>query len=440
MTNVESSPTDEKQTMRIVTLRIVPFIMLLYFIAYLDRVNVGFAAITMNRDIGLSDAAFGFGAGVFFLGYFLFELPSNLILHRVGARRWIARIMLSWGLVSAAMAFVETPTAFYILRFLLGVAEAGFFPGIILYLSYWFPRKYKASITALFMTAVPISIALGSPLSGWLLSWDGLGGLHGWQWLFLVEAIPAIALSAAVLLYLTDKPEKANWLNTGQRNWLVNKLKAEQRGLSEEHGLSAVLKALTHPKVLALAIVYFGTSAGLYTLGIWAPQIFSQFNINATEVGFINAIPPVFAIVAMIFWGRHSDRKGERVLHVFFASILAALGLTMAAFAQSLGWVIAALVLVNIGISSAKPPLWAMPTQFLKGQGAAAGIAAINSIGNLGGFFGPFLIGYVKSTTGSYFWGLIGVAVSLVLSAFLVLLTAHKQAVSPVADSHSVTN
>lgn len=412
----------EKMTMRKVAWRIVPFIMLLYFVAYLDRVNVGFAAITMNQDLGLSNAAFGLGAGIFFVGYFLFEVPSNLILHKVGARVWIARIMLTWGLVSGAMAFAQGPMSFYFLRFLLGAAEAGFFPGIILYLSYWLPGRYRASITAMFMAAVPMSIALGSPLSGWLLTFDGLGGLHGWQWLFLLEALPAVLLSGVVLVYLTDRPEKANWLKDEQKQWLIAKMSSEKPASKEQH---SIVKAILNPHILILALVYFGTSAGLYTLGIWAPQLIAQFDLTVTQVGLINALPPIVAVIGMVLWAKHSDKTGERTIHVFIACLVAAFGLLFASFADSLMMVVFALIIVNVGVSSAKPPLWAIPTQYLSGSGAAAGIAAINSIGNLGGFFGPTLIGYIKSATGDYKWGLIAVSISLAVSAALVVLLSR---------------
>ena len=427
--------TTEKYTMRKVSWRLVPFLMLLYFVAYLDRVNVGFAALTMNRDIGLSDAAFGLGAGIFFIGYFLFEVPSNIILHKVGARRWIARIMLTWGLVSACMAFVQGPVSFYILRFLLGVAEAGFFPGIILYLSYWFPGRYRAGIIAMFMAAVPLSIALGSPLSGWLLTLDGWLGLKGWQWLFLLESAPAIMLGVAVLFFLTDKPEKATWLTYVQRQWLSKTMQTEQRQSAQSKHSHSALRALINPRILVLAMVYFGTSAGLYTLGIWAPKLLNEFSLSAVEIGLFNAVPPVFAVLAMVYWGRHSDRTQERAWHVFGACILAAAGLLLASSSTSLLMVLLALVIVNIGVSSAKAPLWAMPAQFLSGRGAAAGIAAINSIGNLGGFFGPTFIGYIKSATGSYAWGLIGVAISLMVSACLILIVARRPPSESVGHS-----
>ena len=408
--------------MKKLTRRIVPFIMVLYFIAYLDRVNIGFAALTMNDDIGLSAAAFGFGAGIFFIGYFLFEVPSNLILHRVGARIWIARIMFTWGIISGSMAFVQGPTSFYVLRFLLGAAEAGFFPGIILYLSYWYPARYRAGVTALFMAAVPISIAIGSPISGALLLMDGILGLHGWQWLFLVEAAPAVLLAGVVLMYLTDRPEKADWLDEEERAWLIAEMKSEQTSVAQEHGTHSALRALANPWVLSLALVYFGTSAGLYTVGIWSPQIIAQHGIGPFATGLINAIPPVLAVLAMVLWARHSDRTGERNWHVFAACLVAAVGLGLAAFTSSLIPVVLALVLVSAGVSSAKPPLWSIPTQFLTGAAAATGIATINSIGNLGGFAGPFIIGWILQETGGYRGGLLSVAAALVFSAALVIL------------------
>ena len=408
----------EAGVIRKLTIRIVPFIMLLYFIAYLDRVNIGFASLTMNQDIQLSNAAYGLGAGLFFIGYFLFEVPSNLILHRIGARFWIARIMFTWGVISALMAVVQGPISFYILRFLLGAAEAGFFPGIILYLSYWFPARSRAGITAMFMAAVPISTALGSPISGALLLMDGILGLHGWQWLFIIEALPAILLSFVVLKFLTDRPEKADWLEADEKNWLIEKLNEESRGIKETPSL---LRTLSNPRILALSLVYFGTSAGLYTIGIWAPQIIAAQGVGVLATGFLNAVPAVVAVICMVLWARHSDRTNERHWHVALACLLAATGLVLAAISTSLAAVIAALILVNIGVSSSKPPLWSLPTLFLSGSAAAAGIATINSIGNLGGFVGPVLIGWIRDETGGFEGGLISVAVLLTISAVLVL-------------------
>lgn len=414
----------ERATMRKVAWRLVPFICLLYFIAFIDRVNIGFAALTMNKDLGFSSAVFGFGAGVFFFGYFLFEVPSNIILDKVGARLWIARVMITWGIISGAFAFVKGEYSFYALRFLLGAAEAGFFPGIILYLSYWFPARYRAGVVSLFMAAAPISVVLGSPISSALLQMEGILGLHGWQWMFLIEAAPALVLGVMVLFYMTDRPEKAKWLADDQRAWLVAEMNAE-RASKQTGAKHSIMAGLSDIRVLALALVYFGTSAGLYTLGIWAPQIIKSFGLSTMAVGFLNGVPPTIAVIAMILWARHSDRTGERTWHVVIACLVASVGLLFAGGAASVAAVIAALSLVNVGISAAKPPLWAMPTMFLSGSAAAVGIATINSIGNLGGFVGPWAIGWIKDQTGSFTGGLIFVAALLVLSAVVTLIVAR---------------
>jgi ACS family tartrate transporter-like MFS transporter len=406
--------------------------MLLYFVAFIDRVNIGFAALTMNKDLGFSPTVFGFGAGIFFLGYFLFEVPSNLVLDKVGARIWIARVMITWGLISGAMAFVQGSGSFYTLRFLLGAAEAGFFPGIILYLSYWFPAQQRAAVTAIFMAAAPLSTVLGSPVSAALLELHSLLGLSGWQWMFVIEAIPAVVLGVIVLFYMTDRPEQAKWLNDEERNWLVTTMNAESASKAATAAHS-IWRGLADLRVIALSLVYFGTSAGLYTLGIWAPQIIKEFGLSSLQVGFLNALPGIAPIVAMVLWARHSDRTGERTWHVVGACILASTGLVLAGFAGTVIAVLLALSLVNIGISSAKPPLWSMPTMFLSGSAAAAGIATINSIGNLGGFVGPAMIGWIKDLTGSFQGGLYFVAGLLVLSAILTLALAHSQRDSSLA-------
>ncbi len=417
--------TVEKRTLHRITWRIVPFVCFLYFIAFIDRVNIGFAALTMNKDIGLSPAIFGFGAGIFFLGYFICEVPSNLILEKVGARKWIARIMLTWGIISGAMAFVQGPTDFYILRFLLGVAEAGFFPGIILYLSYWFPARSRAAVTAIFMAAAPISTALGSPISTSLMQFmDGTMGLKGWQWMFIMEALPALLMSVVTFFYMTDRPSQAKWLPADEKAWLVQTMDAEiaARAGAASH---SPWKALVDPRVLALGIVYFGTSAGLYTLGIWAPSIIKQLGVSTMTVGFLNMVPPTLSVIAMYLWSWHSDRTGERPWHVVLACLCASAGLMLAGgWAVGVVGVVMTLSLVNIGISSCKPPLWSMPTMFLSGPAAASGIAAINSIGNLGGFAGPTVIGWVKQSTGSFAGGLYFVAGLLILSAVLTLILA----------------
>jgi ACS family tartrate transporter-like MFS transporter len=417
--------TLEARVLRKITLRILPFVMLLYFVSFLDRVNVGFAALSMNKAIGLTPGMFGFGGGIFFLGYVLFEVPSNLILHRVGARLWIARVMVTWGIASAAAAFVIGPKSFYLLRFLLGVAEAGFFPGIILYLSLWFPVRQRAAATAAFMAAAPLSTAIGSPLSGALMELPTFAGLSNWQWLYLIEGLPAVLLGFVVLKALTDRPEQANWLQPEEREWLAKTLEAEQTD-RQAHPKN-VWSALFDSRVLTLSLIYFGTSAGLYTLGLWAPLILGQFGFSPLMTGWINAIPGVIAIAGMLAWARHSDQTTERTWHVVIPCVLAGVGLVWAGAAHSALGVILALVAVTLGINAAKPPLWAMPTLFLSGAGAAAGIAMINSIGNLGGFAGPYVIGWLKGKTGSYAGGLYLVAATLAVSAIVTLLLSRQR-------------
>ncbi|MEG1709129.1 MAG: MFS transporter [Acinetobacter sp.] len=427
----------EKRTLRRITWRIVPFIMILYLIAYIDRVNIGFAALTMKEDLGFTASMLGFGAGIFFLGYFLFEVPSNVILHKVGARIWIARVMLTWGLIAGGMAFVESSTSFYVMRFLLGVAEAGFFPGIILYLTYWFPARHRAGVIAMFMAAAPIAVAIGSPISAALLGMDGIMGLAGWQWMFIIEAIPAVILGVVVFFYMTDRPEKATWLKEDERNWLIKTMREEDvgKGSTQHH---SILRGLINPRVLALALVYFGTSAGLYTLSIWAPQMIKELGVTSMTVGLVNAIPPIISVVAMVLWSRHSDRTGERTWHVAIACMTAAVGLVIAASTYNMIGLIAALTIVNVGISCSKPPLWSMPTLFLSGTAAATGIATINSIGNLGGFAGPVMIGWIKDQTGSYAGGLYFVAGLLILSTVLTLILSMTN--KPRLDASKATN
>ncbi|MFM0717480.1 MFS transporter [Paraburkholderia strydomiana] len=417
----------QARVVRKLTWRILPFVMLLYFVSFLDRVNVGFAAMTMNQDLGLTPTMFGLGGGIFFLGYFLFEVPSNLILHKVGARIWIARVMVTWGLVSAASAFVTGPNSFYTLRFLLGVAEAGFFPGIILYLSLWFPARQRAVAAAAFMAAAPLSTAIGSPISGAIMQMPALFGLKDWQWLFILEAIPAVLLGFVVLKALTDSPDKAKWLADDEKAWLIATLRDERSGRESQAGhAEGALAALRDLRVWILAMIYFGTSAGLYTLGLWAPLIIRQFGFSAFGTGALNAIPSVLAVIGMVWWARRSDRRGERTWHVVIPCVAAAFGLAWAGVADTAVAVVMALVVVNVGISAAKAPLWAMPSTFLSGAGAAAGIAMINSIGNLGGFVGPFAIGWLKSVTGGYAAGLYVVAASLAVSAVLTLAIGRR--------------
>ena len=413
----------ETSVVRKLRRRILPFVMLLYFVSFLDRVNVGFAALGMNKAIGLTSAMFGLGSGIFFVSYFLFEVPSNLILYRVGARLWIARLMVTWGLVSAASAFVTGPHSFYVLRFLLGAAEAGFFPGIILYLSLWFPARHRAFAAAAFLTAAPLSTAIGSPLSGAIMQLHPFAGLSNWQWLYLLEALPAILLGFLVLAVLTDKPADAHWLQPDERDWLVTTLREEHIGgsLHFDHTPGA-LAALVNPRVITLALIYLGTSAGLYTAGIWAPLLLRPFGLSPLAIGFASGLPALAAILPMMIWAGHSDRTLERTWHVILPCLAGCLGFVCAANAHSAAGVIVALAIIQLGVSAAKGPLWALPSTFLSGAGAATGIAMINSIGNLGGFLGPFLVGWFKSRLGSYSGGLYAVAALLALSAGLMAL------------------
>jgi len=396
--------------------------MLLYLVCFLDRANVGFAALSMNQALGLTPAMFGFGGGVFFVGYIAFQVPSNMMMLRVGARGWIARVVVAWGIVSMASAFVVGPWSFYAMRLLLGVAEAGFFPGTLLYLNLWFPVRQRAVAIAAFMAAAPLSSAIGSPISGALMEMPRIAGLANWQWLYILEGFPAILLGLLTLRALTDTPEQAAWLSADEGTWLQNTLAAE-RADNQSHAstFAAVLAVLRDPRVLALAVVYSGTSAGLYAIGFWAPLLIKQFGYSALTVGWLNALPGVVAVVGMLAWARHSDRTLERIWHVTLPCVLGCAGLIWAGYAQAVPAVILALAIASFGVNGSKPPLWAMPAMFLSGAGAAAGIALINSLGNLGGFAGPMLIGWLKQRMGSYAAGLDAVGAMMALSAVLML-------------------
>jgi ACS family tartrate transporter-like MFS transporter len=412
----------EARAIRRITWRLIPFLMLLYFVAFLDRINVGFAALTMNKEIGLTAQMFGLGSGIFFIGYFVFEVPSTVILHKVGARFWIGRVLITWGLVSVAMAFTRGPLSFYALRFLLGLAEAGFFPGIILYISYWFPSRHRSAVTAMFMAAAPLAGLIGSPVSGALMGMNGVLRLHGWQWLFLVEGAPAIVLGVVTVYFLTDRPVDARWLEADEREWLVREIAAEQAVLKDAKSRNA-WRALLDWKVLALSLAYFGTSAGLYTIGFWAPLIVKGYGYSVFEIGMLVAIPNLIAVVGMVLWSRNSDRTGERYWHAAIACVVAAVGMAMAARAG--GSVVVALVglsLTAFGVSAAKPPLWCLPTMFFGGTAAAAAIGLINSLGTLGGFVGPYMIGANSGGTGDFSRGLYLVGGTLVVSAATILL------------------
>ncbi|WP_240686823.1 MFS transporter [Amycolatopsis suaedae] len=402
----------------------MPFLCLLYFVNYLDRVNIGFAAPNgMNAELGLTATAFGFASGIFFLGYLVLEVPSNLALHRFGARRWMARIMISWGIVATAMAFVPNATTLIILRFLLGVAEAGFFPGIILYLTYWFPAAQRAKAVALFMMAVPISSAVGATLSSLLISaGHGVAGLPGWRFMFLVEGIPAILLAFVTWFYLTDRPEKARWLTESERDWLTRTLDAERKATEAQHHWP-LRKALTHPRILALAFVYFGIAYGLYALGFFLPTIIAGFaqqfgtTFTVTQSGLINAIPYVVGAVVMVFWARHGDRTGERTWHVALPMLVGGLAIPVALYLGNPFATMAAVTVCAVGVCAALPTFWALPSQFLSGAAAAGGIALINSLGNISGFAAPYVTGWLRDLTGSQKAGMWAVGICMVVAA-----------------------
>lgn len=418
----------EKQAYGKVFWRLVPFLMLCYVVAYLDRVNVGFAKLQMGQDLGFSETVFGLGAGIFFLGYFLFEVPSNLLLHRVGARMWIARIMITWGILSGCFMFVETPTGFYILRFLLGVAEAGFYPGVILYLTYWYPAHRRARIIAVFMSAIPVAGIFGNPLSGWIMdAFHGTHGLSGWQWMFLIEAIPAVLVGIMVLLYLDNGIQQARWLTAEEKALLQREVEADnaQGGAQGPHSVAGVFRDM---RVWWMALIYFAFVMGQYALTFWMPTLVKATGVQGNfQIGLLSAIPFLCAIVAMNLFGRSADVRRERRWHLIVPSLMGAVGFTVAAsYTQNTVVALTFLSLAAAGVLTCAPLFWSLPTAFLSGTAAAAGIAAINSVGNLAGFASPYLIGYLKDLTGSTQIGMYVLSAVLVLGAIGVWLVPKK--------------
>ncbi|MFJ8911214.1 MFS transporter [Amycolatopsis sp. NPDC102389] len=429
----QTAEVSTAQAVRKAMIRLVPFLGLLYLLNYLDRVNVGFAALTMNADLGISSAAYGLGAGLFFVGYFFFEVPSNVILHKVGARVWIARIMITWGIVASATAFIQGEVSFYIVRVLLGIAEAGFFPGIILYLTYWFPRKVRAKIVALFFLAVPLSSVIGSPVSSLLIkNGDGLLGFDaGWRFMFFAEGVPSILLGVAVFFLLPSKPKNAKWLTPDERTALQSAIDTEDtREVGKE---VSTRSALTDPRVLALAAVYFGIIFGLYVLAFFLPQVIKGFqqqfqtDYSIVEIGLITAIPYAVAAVAMVLWARHSDRTGERAGHVAVSAFVGAVAIAVALYLGSPLWVMIAVTVCAVGVFTAIPVFWQLPNAFLSGVGAAAGIGLINSFGNLSGFVGPYLTGWLQGLTGSFRAGMWAVAFFMAMAGAIALTFRHKE-------------
>jgi ACS family tartrate transporter-like MFS transporter len=420
-----NAPDVASVTSRKVTLRLIPFLFVLYVVAWLDRVNVGFAALQMNSDLGFSSAAFGFGSGVFFFGYCLFEVPSNLILHRVGARRWIARIMVTWGAISVAMMFVRSTSTFYILRFLLGAAEAGFFPGVIYYLSLWYPEAQRARAIAAFMTAVPVSGVIGGPLSGGLLGLNGVFGLAGWQWLFLVEGVPAVLLGVIVMFYLTDRPEIAHWLTAAERNWLVNELANERAVRNESHSLG-ILAALTNPTIWQLGIIFLLAAIGFYGYSFWAPLVIKLLTtISDLGVGLILGAISAVTIVCMLLNSRHSDRSDERPVHIAVPLLIMGVGFFGCALLREPILAVLSLALVPIGHCSAYGPFWSLPARFLTGAPAAAGIALVVTIANVGGFLGPTLLGAMKDRFGTHTPAFMVLGTCGIVAALLALRLRH---------------
>ena len=417
--------TLERSTMRKVYLRLLPFAVLSYVLAYIDRINVSFAGLTMRGDLGMSAGTFGFGVGMFYWGYFIFEVPSNVILEKVGARIWIARIMITWGILAGLTAMVTGSTSFAIVRFLLGVAEAGFFPGIILYFTYWFPSHHHARIVSGFLVGLPVAVAIGAPISTGLLGLDGLFGLQGWQVMYIAEAIPTMVIGVITFFVLTDRPEQAKFLTAEERNWLVTTIAAERRA-TEAVRKFTLWQALYNPKVLLLALNYLGIVTASLGMLIFIPQMIKSLgDYSNMTVGWLTMIPYTCGAIAMVVWGRISDRMNERRWNLFIGCVFSTVGLVIAGMTMGTWWALVGMSIAAMGFYGSKGPFFAMPPMFLSGTGLAAGIAWINSIGNLGGFFGPWYVGVMKDLTGNYAGGLYGLALLGLIAAIVCALFLH---------------
>jgi MFS transporter, ACS family, tartrate transporter len=421
---MQFTPEQQRKTMLKVSWRLMPLIVLCYLVNYIDRTNVSFAALTMNKDVGLSAYLYGLGAGIFFLSYAVFEVPSNIVLQRVGARLWIARIMITWGIISGLMATTTGPVSFLVLRFLLGAAEAGFFPGMIFYLTHWFPPAVRARAISILYIAVPMSNAVASALSGVILEMDGVLGLRGWQWIFVLEAIPAVVLAFVVLRLMTERPAVATWLEPQERDWLEGELQAA-RSKIESSGRLTMLQALTDWRVLVLSSIYMTCVTASYGVVFFMPQIVKELGLSNMMTGLVTAIPYTIGTIGLVLWGFSSDRRQERRWHLIISTGLGALGLCLAGWWSHSFWAIAAMSIATVGIYGSRPSFWPMPSLFLTGGAAAVGMAMINSIGNLGGYVGPFIVGWLKDTTKSFEIALYFLSACALLSALITFFATH---------------
>jgi MFS family permease len=439
---VETQVAEERRIIALITRKLIPFLILLYIVAYIDRSTLGFAKLQMSVDARIGDAAYGMGAGLFFLGYFLFEVPSSLFLTRVGARRWFARILLTWGAVTIAMSAIHNAHTFYVLRFLLGSAEAGFYPGVVFYLTQWFPRRHLARIFGFFLLSQPGALIITGPLSGYLLGMEGVAGLHGWQWLFILSGIPAVLLALPTLRYLSDTPSDAKWLSDVDRGWLERELEQDRRANGiVEHGNP--LRALADRRVLLLSLYFLPFPLAIYGLSLWLPTIIAGFGVTNITNGFLSIIPYIFAVIGLCVVPASSDRRRERYGHIAMCAGCSALGLILSASTSSHTLQLAALCITGFGLYSGQAVLWTLPGRFLTGATAATGIAVINSVGNLGGYIGPFAVGAIKEHTGKianglYFLGavmLTTIATGLLVRTVLEPADAKKRRLDAVGDT-----
>jgi ACS family tartrate transporter-like MFS transporter len=434
MATAEATQAIERRTIAKVSWRLLPLVALAYCIAYIDRSNISFAALTMNKDLGFSAYIYGWGAGIFFFGYFLFEIPSNLILEKIGARIWIARIMITWGIISGLTALVSGTTSFLIIRFLLGAAEAGFFPGMILYLTYWFPNEYRGRVISTLFIAQPVANAVASIASAAILEMDGLLGIKGWQWIFIIEAVPAVLLGLVILRIMTDRPTHADWLAPEERNWLQGRIDGESRQV-ESAGRMTLMRALSDPRVAALSMIYLMSVTANYGIVFFMPQIIKGIGLSNMMTGVLSSLPYIVGTIGLLAWGWSSDRHNERRWHLITASTVGALGLAFAAWSGASYWALLGMSAATAGIYGSRAAFWPMPSIFLTGTAAAGAIAMINAVGNLGGYVGPFVVGWIRDSTKSFEAGLYFLAACSLMAAVITFFAA-RAAGAPAAVPH----